>query len=264
MMEVVSPRSLEEALRVKAERPDAVPIQGGTDVMVELNFDRRRPDLLLNLNEVAELRGWSRENGRLRLGSGLTYAEAMEGEVAEALPALAEASRTVGSPQIRARGTIGGNLGTASPAGDALPPLLVEAAEVELASVRGVRAMPLNEFLVGPKRNAAAPDELITAVSVAPSGGAQTFLKVGPRNAMVIAVCSLAVVADRERSELRAAFGSAGPVVGLVSCPIGEAAALPDRVAAAASPIDDVRGTAAYRRHALRVLADRALERVLT
>jgi CO/xanthine dehydrogenase FAD-binding subunit len=263
-MEVVSPRSLDDALRVKAENPDAVPIQGGTDVMVDLNFDRRRPELLVNLNEVVELRGWSRENGRLRLGSALTYAEAMERELAEALPALAEASRTVGSPQIRARGTIGGNLGTASPAGDALPPLLVEGAEVELASVRGVRTLPLAEFLVGPKQNASEPDEVIAAVYVSPSGGAQTFMKVGPRNAMVIAVCSLAVVADGERGELRAAFGSAGPVVGLVSCPLGEAESLPERVVGAASPIDDVRGTAAYRGHALRVLAGRALERVLT
>jgi CO/xanthine dehydrogenase FAD-binding subunit len=261
-MEVVSPRSLDEALRVKAERPDAVPIQGGTDIMVELNFDHRRPEVLLNLNEVPELRGWSRENGLLRLGSGLTYAEAMTGEVAEALPALAEAARTVGSPQIRMRGTIGGNLGTASPAGDALPPLLVERAEVELSSVRGVRTVPLGEFLVGPKRNGSAADELITAVRVSPSGGAQTFMKVGPRNAMVIAVCSLAVVADGD--ELRAAYGSSGPVVGLVSCARSESASFPEQVAAAGSPIDDVRGTAAYRRHALRVLADRALERVLT
>jgi CO/xanthine dehydrogenase FAD-binding subunit len=263
-MEVLSPKSLEEALRIKSEHPEAVPIQGGTDVMVELNFDRRRPEVLLNLNEVGELQGWSRENGRLRLASGLTYAEAMQSEIAEALPALAEASRTVGSPQIRARGTIGGNLGTASPAGDALPPLLVEGADVELASVRGVRTVPLGEFLVGPKRNAAEPDELIVAAWVAPSAGPQTFMKVGPRNAMVIAVCSLAVVADRGRGELRAAFGSAGPVVGLVSCPLAEPGSLSDRVAEAASPIDDVRGTAAYRRHALRVLADRALERVLT
>src|SRR4051794_41771981 len=121
-MEVLSPQSLEEALQVKAEHPDAVPIQGGTDVMVELNFDWRRPEVLMNLNEVPELRGWSRENGRLRLASGLTYAEAMTGEVAEALPALAEASRTVGSPQIRMRGTIGGDLGAGSPAGGAPAP----------------------------------------------------------------------------------------------------------------------------------------------
>ncbi len=262
-MDVLTPRTLAEALRIKAEHPDAVPIQGGTDVMVELNFDRRRPEVLLNLNEVAELRGWSRENGAVRLGSGLTYDEAMRPPLAELLPALAEASRTVGSPQIRNRGTIGGNLGTASPAGDALPPLLVERAAVELAGARGTRTLPLSEFLVGPKRNAAEPDELITAVRVTPSGAPQTFMKVGPRNAMVIAVCSLAVVADRERGELRASFGSAGPVAGLVSCSIDEAASFPERVAAAASPIDDVRGTAAYRRHALGVLARRALERCL-
>ena len=239
----------------------ARPIQGGTDLMVELNFDRARPDALLNLNEVAELRGWTRENGTLRLGAGLTYTEVMRGEPASLLPALAEAARTVGSPQIRNRGTIGGNLATASPAGDALPPLLVEGAEVELVSVRGSRTLPLSEFLVGPKRCALADDELIAAVRVRPSGASQTFMKVGPRNAMVIAVCSLAVAVDRERDEVRAAFGSAGPVPALVIVPLDEADTLPDRVVGAASPIDDVRGTAAYRRHALRVLAARALER---
>jgi CO/xanthine dehydrogenase FAD-binding subunit len=262
-MDVLTPQSLDEALRVKAEHPDAVPIQGGTDVMVELNFDRRRPDVLLNLNEVAELRGWSRQNGSLRLASGLTYAEAMDAPLDGLLPALAEASRTVGSPQIRNRGTIGGNLGTASPAGDALPPLLVEGAEVELASTRGVRRLPLREFLVGPKRNATETDELITAVVVEPSGAPQTFMKVGPRNAMVIAVCSLAVAADRERGEIRASFGSSGPVAGLVSCPLDDAGSFPALVQAAAAPIDDVRGSAAYRRHALGVLARRALERCL-
>jgi CO/xanthine dehydrogenase FAD-binding subunit len=228
-----------------------------------LNFDHARPEAILNLNEVGELRGWSRSNGTVRLGAGLTYSEVLHEPVGELLPALAEASRTVGSPQIRNRGTIGGNLGTASPAGDALPPLLVEGAEVEVASVTGVRRIPLRDFLLGPKRNALAQEELITAVHVSPSGQPQTFMKVGPRNAMVIAVCSLAVVADRERGEIRASFGSAGPVPGLVTCPLDEADAFPDRVAEAASPIDDVRGTAAYRRHALTVLARRALERCL-
>ncbi len=262
-MDVLTPRSLDEALRLKAEHPAAVPIQGGTDLMVALNFDQARPELLLNLNEVAELRGWSRENGTLRLGAGLTYTEAIAGALAEELPALAEASRTVGSPQIRNRGTIGGNLGTASPAGDALPPLVVEGAEVEVASVGGTRRISLDEFLVGVKRNALAEDELIVAVLVEPSRQQQTFMKVGPRNAMVIAVCSLALVADRERGELRASFGSAAPTTPLVSAPLDEADAFPELVAAAASPIDDVRGTAAYRRHALRVLTGRALERCL-
>ena len=262
-MDVLTPRSLDEALRLKAELPDALPIEGGTDVMVDLNFDRARPPALLNLNEVAQLKGWSRENGTLRLAAGLTYAEAMQAPLAAELPALAEAARTVGSPQIRNRGTIGGNLGTASPAGDALPPLLVEGAEVEVASARGERRIPLREFLVGPKRNVLAPDELILAVRVQPSHAPQTFMKVGPRNAMVIAVVSLAVAADRERGELRASFGSAGPVPGLVLAPLAERHEFAERVAVAASPIDDVRGTAAYRRHALRVLTARALDRCL-
>ncbi|HEY6151330.1 MAG TPA: FAD binding domain-containing protein [Gaiellaceae bacterium] len=261
-MEVLTPRTLHEALRLKAEQPGAVPIQGGTDVMVELNFDRARPAALLNLNEVAELRGWSRANGGLRLGSGLTYTEAMA--LSERVRALAEASRTVGGPQIRNRGTIGGNLGTASPAGDALPPLLVYGAEVELAGPNGERRVPLQEFLVGPKRNALAEDELIVAVHVRPLGPRQTFMKVGPRNAMVIAVVSLAMCVDEERGEIRASFGSAGPVAGLVTAPLDEADDLPEKVAEAASPIDDVRGTARYRRHALQVLASRALVRCLT
>ena len=256
-MDVLSPLSLEEALRLKAERSDAVPIAGGTDVMVSINFDRLRPGALLNLNEVPELRGWSRENGRLRLGAGLTYAEAMEEPLAGLLPALAEASRTVGSPQIRNRGTIGGNLGTSSPAGDALPPLLVAGAQVALASVRGTRVVALTDFLVGPKQNVLADDELVVGVLVE-TGGRQTFMKVGPRNAMVIAVVSLAVRVD---GDLRASFGSAGPVPTLVRAPLGDAESFPDLVAEAASPIDDVRGTAAYRRHALRVLTKRALDR---
>jgi CO/xanthine dehydrogenase FAD-binding subunit len=263
-VEVLTPHSLDEALALKAERPDAVPIQGGTDLMVALNFDRARPEAILNLNEVAELRGWSRENGSVRLGSGLTYSEAMEEELAGLLPALAEASRTVGSPQIRNRGTIGGNLGTASPAGDALPPLLIEGAEVDVAKVGATRTLPLTDFLVGPKRNALAEDELILAVRLTPSKARQTFMKVGPRNAMVIAVCSLALAVDQERGEIRAAYGSAGPVPALVTAPLGERDGFPERVATAASPIDDVRGTAAYRRHALKVLTGRALERVLT
>src|SRR6185503_11129971 len=138
-------------------------------------FDRTRPVTVMNLNEVAELRGWSRVNGALRLGAGLTYTEAMSGELAELLPALAEASRTVGSPQIRNRGTIGGNLATASPAGDALPPLVLEDAEIECASVRGTRSIPIAEFVTGVKRSALAPDELITAVRLTPSAVPQTF-----------------------------------------------------------------------------------------
>jgi len=262
-VDVFTPRTVEEALALKAEHPDARFIQGGTDVMVELNFAHSRPPAIVNIAELEELRGWSEEGDGLRLGAALTYTDAMATPLAEKLPALAEASRTVGSPQIRNRGTLGGNLGTASPAGDALPPLLVEGAALELASVRGVRTLPLTEFLLGVKRSALAPDELITAVRLVPSGGAQTFMKVGPRNAMVIAICSLAVVVDTQAGEVRAALGSAAVTARLVTVPLADAGSLPERVAEAARPIDDVRGTAAYRRHALRVLAARALERCL-
>jgi CO/xanthine dehydrogenase FAD-binding subunit len=263
-VEVLTPRSFDEALALKAERPESVPIQGGTDLMVELNFDRSRPETILNLNEVSELRGWSRGNGWLQLGSGLTYAEAMENELRALLPALAEASRTVGSPQIRNRGTIGGNLGTSSPAGDALPPLFVYGAEIVLASVRGVRTVPVEQFVVGPKKNASAEDELILGVRVQPHAWRQTFMKVGPRNAMVIAVVSLALAVDEEREEVRASYGSAGPKPGLVVGSLGDVGSFAERVARDASPIDDVRGTARYRRHALQVLVERALARCLT
>jgi len=264
-VEVLTPQTLDEALAMKAERKDAVPIQGGTDVMVTLNFDRARPETILNLNEVAELRGWGRDNGTLRLGSGLTYAEAMNDGLASVLPALAEASRTVGSPQIRNRGTVGGNLGTASPAGDALPPLLVYEAEVVVASAeRGVRVVPVARFLTGPKQNALLPDELIVAVRLEPRVMRQTFMKVGPRNAMVIAVVSLCLAVDREADEIRVSYGSAGPKPGLVRIGLGNVWELAELVARDASPIDDVRGTAAYRVHALKVLVTRALKRCLT
>jgi CO/xanthine dehydrogenase FAD-binding subunit len=272
-MQVLTPRTGDEAIELKARYPDAVPIQGGTDVMVALNFDRMRPTTLLNLNDVEDWQGWSPYNedwqawspvdDGLLLGNGVTYSHVLEGPLAALLPALAEASRTVGSPQIRNRGTIVGNLGTASPAGDALPPLLIEDALVAVFSVRGFRNVPLEDFLIGVKETALAPDELIAAVYVQPSGQPQTFMKIGPRNAMVIAVASLALVADMEKGELRAAFGSCGPVARLVRAPLEDASTFPEQVAAAASPIDDVRGTAAYRRHALRVLTQRALERCL-
>jgi CO/xanthine dehydrogenase FAD-binding subunit len=258
-VEILAPDSWEHALAAKAAHPDALPIAGGTDVMVALNFDRSRPAAILDLTRVPELRDWSADDGRLRIGAGVTYARLID-ELGGRLPGLAIASRTVGSPQIRNRGTIGGNLGTASPAGDALPPLLIEGAEVECASVRGTRRVPLADFVTGVKRNALEPDELIVAVWLTPSNAPQTFMKVGPRNAMVIAVVSLSVSAG---DELRASFGSAAPRPVLVTAPRDEVDSFPEQVAAAASPIDDVRGSEAYRRHALRVLTHRALERVL-
>src|SRR5712692_11408328 len=167
-MDVYLPRTLDEALELKAARPETLPLAGGTDVMVEINFDLQRPEAIMDVSRLAELQSWRHENGSVFLGSGLTYTRIMV-ELGDFRPWF-QAARTVGSPQIRNRGTLGGNLGTASPAGDALPPLLVEEAEVEVASAGGSRRVELAEFLVGPKQNALAPDELIVAVLVRPSG----------------------------------------------------------------------------------------------
>ena len=278
-MDFLRPADLREALEIKAAHPAAVPIFGGTDVMVDLNFDRERPGALLDLTRVPEIREWDREGGRLRVGAGVTYTRTVA-ELSGPQPGLAMASRTVGSPQIRNRGTIGGNLGSASPAGDALPPLYASDAEVEVASVQGMRRVPVEEFITGPKRNDLRPDEIITAFVVPEAEGPQQYAKIGPRNAMVIAVCSFGLALHPRSRAVGACIGSAGPTPirprkaeGFIGAVIEEhslwesPAEIPapalERfgalVASAAQPIDDVRGTAPYRRHAVGVLARRAL-----
>jgi CO/xanthine dehydrogenase FAD-binding subunit len=280
-MEFLQPGSLADAIAAKAEFPGAVPIAGGTDVMVEINFDARRPEALLDLNRVRELASWEQAGGHVRLGACMTYARLIA-ETGGLLPGLALAARTVGSPQIRNRGTIGGNLGAASPAGDCHPVMLASGAVVEASSARGTRQIPAAEFYLGPKRSALAADELITSVLVPVASGPQQFAKIGTRNAMVIAVCAFAL--DLRLSGASPAvgtgIGSAGPTPlraadaeeflagALATSGLWESAApLPDSVttrfgelvAQAARPIDDVRGTAAYRRHALSVLGRRTL-----
>src|SRR6266850_1321644 len=197
-MDFLQPTTWTDALAMKAAHPEALPIAGGTDVMVEINFDRHRPEAIIDLTRIAELSEWGREGNHLRIGAGVTYTRLIE-ELGEQLPGLAMASRTVGSPQIRNRGTVGGNLGSASPAGDAHPPLLASGALVELASTGGSRRVPARDFFVGPKRSAMRKDELIAAFLIEPAKGLQQFSKVGTRNAMVIAVCSFALAIDSDR-----------------------------------------------------------------
>ncbi|HWE12358.1 MAG TPA: FAD binding domain-containing protein [Solirubrobacteraceae bacterium] len=278
-MEVLIPDTWQQALELKATHPGAVPIAGGTDLMVELNFDRIRPATILDLTRVEELAEWGPDDGNLRVGAGVTYARLIA-ELGKQLPGLAIASRTVGSPQIRNRGTVGGNLGTSSPAGDGLPPLFAADAEVELASMAGTRRIPVHEFVTGPKRNCLAEDELIAAFHIPPADGPQQFAKIGTRNAMVIAACSLALTISSSSHTVAACIGSAGPTPiraidaeGFIAAVLDEedlwssrrpiaAAALArfgELVEQAARPIDDVRGTAAYRHHALGVLGRRTL-----
>src|SRR5438067_9609804 len=279
-MDVLLPHSLDEALAMKAERPDALPIAGGTDVMVEVNFGRLRPAAFIELSHLRELATVEQQDGHLFLGSGVTYATIVK-DLAAFKP-LVQASRSVGSPQIRNRGTVGGNLGTASPAGDALPVLAAYDAEVVLRSrARGERSLAWHELLKGPKKTAIAPDELIMGTSWRRVRGPGSFSKIGTRNAMVIAVAGLCLVVDEDQRRVRVALGSVGPVIiraaeaeekvsaalaasgswddptkPLPDDSVGEFAEL---VAAAARPLDDVRGTAVYRRHGCRVLARRAI-----
>ena len=277
-MDFLSPSTWSDALALKAETPDAVPISGGTDVMVEMNFDRHRPPALLDLTRIGELAEWDLVDGRIRLGAGVTYTRVID-DLADSLPGLAMASRTVGSPQIRNRGTVGGNLGAASPAGDAHPPLLAAETEVEVESVRGARRIPIEDFYTGVKRNALEADELIRAIWVTPPTGPQQFCKIGTRNAMVISVAALGLALHPDTRTVRTGIGSAAPTprrapeaerllaealdeAGLWESrgpmPESLARAFGDHVRSAASPIGDVRGTAAYRVHSLSVMARRA------
>jgi CO/xanthine dehydrogenase FAD-binding subunit len=234
---------------------------------------------MLDVSRLAELRTWRHEDGSTFLGSGVTYTRILH-EVDDT-PAWRQAARTVGSPQIRNRGTVGGNLGTGSPAGDALPVLAALDAEVVLASAHGERSMPWHEFSVGVKRTALAPDELILGTRWKRVRGPSSFSKIGTRNAMVISMAGVCLVLDEDGRSVRVALGSVAPTIvrapeaeSFAAVALEEAGAWDDpnvslpeaaldgfgeRVAAAARPIDDVRGTAAYRRHACRVLGARAL-----
>jgi CO/xanthine dehydrogenase FAD-binding subunit len=279
-VDVIIPRTLDEALELKAERHETVPIAGGTDLMVELNFGRLRPPAMMDVSRLRELREFRRENGSFFLGSGVTYMT-IERELPQLVP-LVQASRTVGSPQIRNRATVGGNLGTASPAGDALPVLAVYEAEIVMVAAGGrSRSLPWNEFLIGPKKNALEQGELILGARWKIPRGPGSFSKIGPRNAMVISVAGVCLQVDEDERAVRVALGSVAPTIvrapeaeGFAARAMEDAGAwddprssvtaaeveeFGDRVAEAASPIDDVRGTVAYRRHAVAVLARRAL-----
>jgi CO/xanthine dehydrogenase FAD-binding subunit len=278
-MDFLRPATWEEALAAKAEHPSAVPIAGGTDVMVEINFDHRRPDHLLDLGRIAELHAWETGEENVALGASVPYTRIME-ELRRELPGLALAGHTVGSPQIRNRGSVGGNLGAASPAGDSHPALLAAGAEVEAASVRGTRFIPVEDFFTGVKRNALAPDELIRRIHIKKATGPQQFSKVGTRNAMVIAVCAFGIGLHPETRTVRTGIGSAAPTPvrarpaeeflnaalaehGLWESreiiPPSVAREFAQLAAASCNPIDDVRGTADYRRHAVTVMARRTL-----
>ena len=280
-MTVVVPARLVDALDALDKDSNLMIVSGGTDFMVEVNFRHRKPESILSLRRIDEVRGWAIEDGVVRVGAGTTCRSMASPDFVTAAPVLAQAARTVGSPQIRNAATLGGNLATASPAGDMVAALVALDAIVEVVSVRGVRTIPAREFACSPKRNALVYGELITSVMLPAATGPQEFMKVGTRNAMVIAVANVALVVEKVANaspNARLALGSVGPTV--LRAPESEAwiAVHVDwdaheiagdlqefaRLAAGESqPISDHRATAAYRRHAIGVCARRALMRAV-
>ncbi len=278
-MPVLVPTTLDEAVSALAAAPDALVLAGGTDAMVEVNMGHRRPNVVLAVSRVSELRSWTVDpiGATVRIGAAVTYAELMSSPLAEMLPALAEAARTVGSPQIRHAGTLGGNLGTCSPAGDGLPVLSALDAVVHVASTRGERSMSVHDFMVGVKRTALEPGELITAVTVPMLSGWQGYSKVGVRNAMVIALATACIAVDMPSSSIRLAIGSVAPTIlrcaeaesfaigavdfSTMSATVDTVRRFGELAAAASRPIDDHRSRAVYRRHAIGVLSSRLLRR---
>lgn len=278
-MVVTVPTSLTDALATLASRPGATVVAGGTDLMVEVNGGHRALVDVVAVHRIGELRSWIHDPGAstLRIGAGVTYAEIERPPLSDLVPALAQAARTVGSPQIRHAATLGGNVATASPAGDGLPVLAALDAVVHLASLDGERSVAFADFVVGPKRTIRAPGELVVAITVPLLRGWQGYAKVGVRNAMVISAAGACLAIDVPTRSVRLALGSVGPVV--IRCTDAEALAaehvdfeagavadaiverFADAAARAARPIDDHRATAAYRSHAVSVLARRLLRR---
>lgn len=278
-MSVFVPLSLSEAIAALADEPSALVLAGGTDLLVEINGGHRRPESVVNVSRVAELRSWFHDPQArtVRIGAAVTYDELMRSPFSSWLPALAQAARTVGSPQIRHAATLGGNVGTASPAGDGLPVLAALDATVHLVSARTSRTVPFGDFATGPKRTVLQPGELIEAVTVPVLDGWQGYSKVGVRNAMVIATASACLAVDIPTRSIRLALGSVGPTIircgdaehdasravdfGTLSVDTASVQRFAALAEAAARPIDDHRSTADYRRRAIGVMARRLLRR---
>ncbi|MDQ2838590.1 MAG: FAD binding domain-containing protein [Actinomycetota bacterium] len=274
-MDVLQPTDWDEALRLRAARPDAVPIAGGTDVMVAMKLAGFRPAALLDLSRISGLAGCRQSSTAVELGAATSYTSIHE-QHGERLPGLALVARGVGSRQVRNRGTIGGCLAVARPAGDLHPMLLALAAEIELCSVRGSRWLPVSRFYLGNGRTALAADELIGRIRLPAAAGPQRFVRIGRRQAMVKSMCSVAIVLDIANSTLRVGIGAFG---GTPCRATAAEAFLAERmhwpaaapldaewvdefgslVAGAAATETDLLASADYRSHALAVLARRLL-----
>ncbi len=271
--------SLLQAMTLLAENAEARPLAGGTDLLVDLRERRQTPRLLVDISELAELRGVAREDGGLRIGGGVTVGELLASPlVAERLPALREAARGFADFLTRNKATLGGNLANGSPGADLVVPLLACDARIVLASPAGERTLPLDGFLLGPRRTALRPGELVRAVVVPGAAGRQFFYKLGLKRGGAIAVVSVATRVALDAGgrcvEARIALGAVAPrpfrateaeaaLAGgpLTPATIGRAAEL---AATAARPISDVRGSEDYRRAMVRALVARGLTEALS
>jgi CO/xanthine dehydrogenase FAD-binding subunit len=276
--ELLMPETLAEALEMLAGgAPDVRPLAGGTNVIVELRDRHRHYPVLMDVSRLSELRGIYRENGHVVVGGGTTIAELLADPLVASygLP-LRDAAAVLGSPLVRNRATLAGNLVDASPAADTAPPLLVLDAQVELVSREGKRLLPLEEFIVGPNQTVLRPEELLLSVRwpVPPPGVAWAFHKIGLRNALACSVVTAAVMVESDAGgRCRRARIALGAVAPTPIRPHAAEEALRDQpltplliaraarhAAAATQPIDDVRASAAYRRRMARVLVARLLD----
>lgn len=277
-IEYHAPKSLNGALTLLVEQENAKPIIGGTDLMIAMRAAASTPSHLVDLNEIAELNYIKEDDGYIKIGATATHAQVATDPLTTKLPALLDATSRIGSPQIRTRGTITGNICNASPAADSAPPLLVHDAEVVVKSLDGERIMPLEELFAGPKINSLEPTELLTEIRVpVPNGGsASSYKRIGRRKAFTLSVVSSAafITMDGETcTEAKVAFGS----VAMTPIRVPEAEAVlkgssldedaikkvSEIVYETVKPITDVRGTAEYRKDMCPVLMKRAIAQSL-
>lgn len=272
------PESLDEALSLLAELENATPVIGGTDLMIAMRNGVSIPDHIVDLNKISELNYVKAVDGIIMIGATATHAEVANSPIAAKIPSLVDSVSRIGSPQIRNRGTITGNICNASPAADSAPPLLVHMAEVEIQSLDGKRTIPIVDLFAGPKINSLQPGELLTEIRipVPPAGSSSSFKRIGRRKAFTLSVVSSAAYIQMEGetcTDAKVAFGS----VAITPIRVPEAESLlsgskldeetvkvaSDAVYEAVKPITDVRGTAEYRKDMCPVLMRRAIKQCM-
>lgn len=272
-----APQTLHAALELLATEPDACLVAGGTDVFPAMG-DGPPPANMLDVSRIPELRGIAQSATGWRIGGATPWAEVIAADLPPCFDGVKAAARTIGSVQIQNAGTVAGNLCNASPAADGVPPLLTLDASVALVSQRGSRQVPLSDFLEGVRKTARAPDEILTAVHIPaqPNGARGSFEKLGSRHYLVISIAMVAAVVWHDAGRItgaRIAVGAASPVAqrlpgleqalsGRKAGEIAEVLHAPGHLSAL-RPIDDIRGSAAYRHHAVTDLIERALRRAL-